>query len=261
MIITMICPQCGESFDGEVCPACGAQASRESASLRDEKAPRGRLFRALVITLGALAVISAGLGFAAQRWGEPYGLQIGAASQDEIYETLIPSGHYLVGVDLPAGVYRLVAESGAGRLTTSSGVVDAELVADGGADTLRGYEDVPLRDGDILTVAGMTLRLTGRPTGTVSARSDNPATQKVRLAAAEESKTYVAGRDFPAGTYVITVDKGSGSVRSDSESGGIDLLMAAKDGNGAVSEFRNAALPEGASLTLTGVELLLTPSK
>ena len=336
----MICPNCGKMYDGNSCPVCGgidspAAPSAAAAPLPDGvqdapvagKAPRpSHWMRNAAILVAAAAVLSVGTAVAAQRYGGNWGFLLPtggvlSSSDNEAgapYDEFLPSGHYVVGVDIPAGLYTITAEKGEGRLFTALGVVDENLVAQGGPDTICGFEDVSLAVGDTLTATGMTIRVRGTAAGTTSARS-NTAVEPVTLAVLSgtlgsspetndpsgsqgaattsssggptgsatdstgtaanstgtsvpstgttapvppPSATFRAGEDFPAGVYTVLVLRGDGLVVSGAETaGGIYAHMAEVEENGAVREFRNVNLSDGAELVITGLDVRLVPSR
>lgn len=349
----MICPNCGKTYNGDFCPACGrvspanpsdetalsakaadgapdspvSQTGREDAPAL-KKAPRpSHWMRNAAILAAAAAILAAGAAVTARRYGGNWGfllpangvLSSGADGTETSYDELLPSGHYVVGVDIPAGLYTITAEKGEGRLFTALGVVDETLIAQGGPDTICGFEDVSLAVGDTLTATGMTIHVRGTATGTTSARS-NTAVEPVTLAVLSgtegsptgdttgsaagsagnttgstgnvtgaggnttgstgsaagssagstgttspvppPSATFRAGEDFSAGVYTVCVLRGDGLVVSGAETaGGIYAHMAETEENGAVKEFRNVNLSDGAELAVTGLDIRLIPSK
>ena len=69
---------------------------------------------------------------------------------------------------------------------------------------------------------------------------------------------YVAGKDFPSGTYTVKAIKGSGNVyTSNMFSGGMNEIMAATTDGSYVeglytSEFKNCKMPAGTELGIKG---------
>ena len=125
---------------------------------------------------------------AAQRYGGNWGFLLptgGALSSSDNeagapYDELLPSGHYVVGVDIPAGLYTITAEKGEGRLFTALGVVDENLIAQGGPDTICGFEDVSLAVGDTLT-ATARVKHQGKLTGVYDIEIQNQQQKTVAL--------------------------------------------------------------------------------
>ena len=78
---------------------------------------------------------------------------------------------------------------------------------------------------------------------------------------------YTAGVDFPAGTYDFTATDGVGNVESSNlRSGGINDVMGTTwriaEGYGFCEQYyQNVELPEGTTLRISGVDLLLSPSE
>ena len=81
-----------------------------------------------------------------------------------------------------------------------------------------------------------------------------PSSQKLL-----ENGHFVAGEDFPAGTYDIEAVSGYGNVYSDNIlSGGINAVMgvASEDMFGtAERKYSNVYLPEGTTLSVDGVKI------
>lgn len=76
-----------------------------------------------------------------------------------------------------------------------------------------------------------------------------------------ENGNFVAGKDFPAGTYDIEAVSGKGNVYSDNFIGGINAIMGvpSEDPYGyAEKKYSNISLPEGTTLTVDGVKIRIT---
>lgn len=76
-----------------------------------------------------------------------------------------------------------------------------------------------------------------------------------------ENGNYVAGEDFPAGTYDIEAVSGMGNVYSDNVIGGINAIMGvpSEDDFGlAEKKYSNISLPEGTTLTVSNVKVRIT---
>ena len=76
------------------------------------------------------------------------------------------------------------------------------------------------------------------------------------------SGNYTAGIDFPAGKYDIVAVSGGGNVSS--SDGGINAVMGTEDKNELMDmyeqEYKNIDLPDGTTLTISGVQIQLVPS-
>lgn len=69
---------------------------------------------------------------------------------------------------------------------------------------------------------------------------------------------YTAGIDIPAGTYNVTAVSGAGNVSSTNMySGGMNSIMAPKADDLHIAEFKNLKLPEGETLSVSGVTIKL----
>ncbi len=82
------------------------------------------------------------------------------------------------------------------------------------------------------------------------------------------SGNYIAGTDFPAGTYNVEAVAGAGNVSSDNMyTGGIHAIMGTAEADEAIGGnfyeqiYRNISLPKGTTLTVTSVTIKLTPSR
>ena len=76
-----------------------------------------------------------------------------------------------------------------------------------------------------------------------------------------ENGNFVAGEDFPAGTYDIEAVSGLGNVYSDNIIGGINAIMGvpSEDEFGmAEKKYSNISLPEGTTLTVMDVKVRIT---
>jgi len=79
------------------------------------------------------------------------------------------------------------------------------------------------------------------------------------------SGNYTAGIDFPAGKYDIVAVSGGGNVSSSNAfDGGINAVMGTEDKNELMDmyeqEYKNIDLPDGTTLTISGVQIQLVPS-
>ncbi len=180
------------------------------------------------------------------------------------------SGHHTAGVDFPAGTYQLNAIQWSGYVTSSNGAVNASMgFEQHNTNGVNMYESVidgvELPAGTVLSLSGgVVLRMiTDNADTTPLQPREQEITEPVTLTAGR----FVAGTDFPAGTYDFTAITGIGNVESSNmHEGGISDVMGTtwriSEGFGfCVADYENIELPEGAVLNIAGVELLLTPSE
>ncbi|MDR0918042.1 MAG: hypothetical protein LBM93_02145 [Oscillospiraceae bacterium] len=180
------------------------------------------------------------------------------------YEFDLIPGHYVVGVDIPAGIYDVYALMGNGNISTSvpveMGGVNQPLTANLGAySSCRG---LTLSQGTVLTVIGVVSRFgtTNHNKNFTSLRKSD-VTETVDL----EAGTYTAGVDFAPGTYDVVALSGAGVVSSSNitEGGLAAVYMGDNEtiGNYFYShEFKHCYLPYGAVITANDVNIQLKPS-
>ena len=182
------------------------------------------------------------------------------------------SGNYIVGIDIPEGRYNITAVSGSGN-------VSSDNMYNGGINAMMGteeanadydlyeqeYKNISLTDGVRLSISGgVVVNLQcGSASGKPLATRKQAITDTVELS----NGNYIAGHDFPAGTYTITAISGGGNVNSDNMyQGGINAIMGTADLNSDgwmlyEQEYKNIEFPDGTNLSIDGVDILMTPSK
>lgn len=184
----------------------------------------------------------------------------------------LSSGHYTAGIDFPAGTYDLEAVSGGGNVSSSN-------MYNGGLNAVMGvssknisgldvyeqqYSNIELPEGTVLSISGPTIKITSDgASGAPLQKRDQPIDATISLG----NGNFVAGEDFPSGTYDITAISGGGNVSSDNMySGGLNVVMGTADKNANmldiyIQNFKNADFPDGTTLTISGVDIQLVPSK
>ena len=227
---------------------------------------------ALSVSLCACTVTSSeeGGGRSSVETGSPAPVETPAPTPSTIsFEQEFSSGNYTAGIDFPAGKYDIVAVSGGGNVSSSNAF-------DGGINAVMGTEDknelmdmyeqeysnIDLPDGTTLTISGVTVRLTS------DAASGDPLTprnQEITETVDLGNGNFVAGEDFPAGVYNIVAVSGGGNVSSSNlYEGGINAILGTEDQNEIMDmyeqEYKNIDLPEGTTLTISGVQIQLVPS-
>lgn len=180
------------------------------------------------------------------------------------YTAELSSGNYTVGIDVPAGKYKLTAISGNGNVSTSNtsnNGINLTMGIDGASGLYKTeYSDIDLLKDAVLSISGgVTLRISS-DTASLEAlgKRDQPNKETIPLKAG----TYVAGTDFPAGVYDVTAVSGNGNVFSNNVyKGGIDAFMGIAEDSLYEKAYKNISLPQGTTLTIDGVEVNLIPSK
>lgn len=182
------------------------------------------------------------------------------------FEQEFSSGNYTAGIDFPAGKYDIVAVIGGGNVSSSDGGINAVMGTEDKNELMDMYEqeykNIDLPDGTTLTISGVTVRLTS------DAASGDPLTprnQEITETVDLGNGNFVAGEDFPAGVYNIVAVSGGGNVSSSNlYEGGINAILGTEDQNEIMDmyeqEYKNIDLPEGTTLTISGVQIQLVPS-
>lgn len=185
-----------------------------------------------------------------------------AVSTLKPYSATLGSGHYTSGIDFPAGTYTITAVKGNGNVSTSnmySGGLNAVMGVKAGDMYQKEFKNAKIPDGEVLSVSGVTVKISS--VGNVNTqlkKRENTASKEVTFSAGN----YVAGTNFPEGTYDVVVIKGSGNVSSDNMyEGGLNAVMSTKTDDMYIKEFKNASFKSGVTLTISGVTVKLVPSK
>ena len=182
------------------------------------------------------------------------------------FEQEFSSGNYTAGIDFPAGKYDIVAVSGGGNVSSSDGGINAVMGTEDQNELMDMYEqeykNIDLPDGTTLTISGVTVRLTS---DAASGDPLPPRTQEITETVDLGNGNFVAGEDFPAGVYNIVAVSGGGNVSSSNlYEGGINAILGTEDQNEIMDmyeqEYKNIDLPEGTTLTISGVQIQLVPS-
>lgn len=123
---------------------------------------------------------------------------------------------------------------------------------------IQEYNNADLEVGYILSVLNITVKLeTEEADMTNVYKRDNPAQNEVIL----KPGVYVSGQDFDPGAYDVFVREGYGNVISDNSERGINAIMGDTEDDFCITEFNNLLLDEGTSLEVSGLTILLYPSK
>ena len=230
------------------------------------------LYLSLSVSLCACTVTSSeeGGGRSSVETGSPAPVETPAPTPSTIsFEQEFSSGNYTAGIDFPAGKYDIVAVSGGGNVSSSNAF-------DGGINAVMGTEDknelmdmyvqeysnIDLPDGTTLSISGVTVRLT---CDAASGAPLTPRNQVITETVDLGNGNFVAGEDFPAGVYNIVAVSGAGNVSSDNMfNGGLNAMMGTEEENQIMDmyeqEYKNIDLPDGTTLTISGVQIQLVPS-
>ena len=188
------------------------------------------------------------------------------------YQVDLSSGHYTAGIDFPAGKYDIVAVAGGGNVSSSNvfaGGINAVMgTADKNTNGLDMYEqeykNINLPDGTVLSISRVTVNISSDKADGAPLKSRNQSiTESVELG----NGNFISGEDFEPGIYDISAVSGGGNVSSDNmHNGGLNAILGTSDQNANgldmyEQEYKNIDLPSGTTLTISGVKIMLTPSK
>jgi hypothetical protein len=170
-------------------------------------------------------------------------------------EHTLSAGYYTAGIDIPAGVANVTAVSGTGNLSSSNiynGGVNEMFGIDDGTDLYTSnFSNLKLPKNTTLSVNGdLVVKVTFTSvTANFSGRTYNESAAK-----SFSNGNYVAGTDFPQGTYKILATAGTGNLSSSNIfDGGVNEMFGVDDGSGFYnSQFLNARFNKEVTLTVSG---------
>lgn len=292
----MKCPKCGTEHNANFCPNCGTPATQPNMQNIPQQpnqsfhqpiypqppaAPQkkkmgclkiGLIVVGIIVVIGIITAIinggnkgdSSSTGSLSQSTSQSITTTQAnatqAAAKTEPYSTELASGNYIAGIDFPAGVYNITAESGSGNVY-SSNLYDGGLneVMGTGSSDAKDFKNAKLTDGIMLSVSGVKIKIDSSAADKAGMKSrTNTATKEVSL----DSGNFTAGQDFEPGTYTITVESGEGNVSSSNlYDGGLNEVMGNGSDGLSIKEFKNAEFKSGDTLTISDVKIKLTPSK
>lgn len=172
---------------------------------------------------------------------------------ETVYE--LGNGNYTAGIDLPIGKCNVYAVSGTGNVSSSNmfsgGMNEMFGIDEGEGWYTDSFNGLSMDKDVVLTVSGgVTIRLE---------YTDVKKGYSGRTYAEEEGfelsgGNYIAGEDFPAGTYRITASYGTGNLYSTNIfNGGVNEMFGIDDGMGWYTDrIDNVELPDGEELQISG---------
>lgn len=181
----------------------------------------------------------------------------------EEYELELTPGNYVVGVDIPVGLYSLQVASGVGKIdinNTQQGIFISEEIS----NDVKTYEDtytditnLKLYDNTILSISGTNIKLNSNNAQPNSIREKSENAENIKEL--NLSAIYESGVDFPAGVYDIEYIEGVGTVVTEGiENGGIAITFTSDDEMGKT--YKNVELPANTKLIINGVKIKMIPS-
>lgn len=184
--------------------------------------------------------------------------------QTEAYEVELSAGHYVVGVDIPAGIYDVTAVKGTGNVSSSNmfdGGINQVMGTQDDGLSVKEFKNLKLDQKDVsITVNGTAvIKLSSQAAQTKNLKpKENPAQKEYTFS----SGNYIVGKDIERGIYDIIAVKGNGNISSDNMfEGGINEVFGTNQDGFYVKEFKNAYFNDDVQLTVSGVTIKLVPSK
>lgn len=179
----------------------------------------------------------------------------------ETYKTELGAGHYVAGVDFPAGTYTIKAISGSGNVSSSNMHSDGlnEIMASKeDKNHITTYENAKFAEGTKLSISSSVVISISSSNADVSGMKEREESDAEVITLS--SGKYVAGKDFPAGTYTVVGTGSLGNVSSDNMYyGGLNEIMGSGNDGMSIKEFKNAKLDQGTTLTVSGTSVKLVP--
>lgn len=227
----------------------------------------------LVKTIGEKLNLGGGSTSVSQQWDyDPYAYVTRELSgQGEKWKETLEPGNYVVGTDLPEGVYQAILSGGEGSMKLDddeNGIYLWQFFSeedyDGAATRL---DDLRLYTGGRLTVGdGLALKLStdNGQTGTMTGL-ENPLTETVSL---KKGVKLTAGEDFPSGVYDLQIEKGWGAFAYEVPISGSgddgDYMEQNSQFMDAQGEYRNyyknLVIPHGSIVEARDEDMILIPS-
>ncbi len=180
----------------------------------------------------------------------------------EHYETDLTAGLYTAGKDIPAGTYNITATSGSGNVNSSNlynGGLNEVMGTPADEYTQETFNGAQLEDGVVLSVGGTVSLHIVSENALVSSVVPRSAADTTPIDL--QAGNYVAGTDFPAGTYNVIATGGSGNVNSSNlYDGGINEVFNTENDGFSIQKFSNVQLPENTTLSVSGTSIQLVPA-
>lgn len=191
---------------------------RKEIRLKEKSKQGKKLFISIVIILLAfggiaLYVYLAMQGTSDESETDPYrNTTYELNTQGDSFEKELTAGEYLVGADLPEGIYQVSVQEGKNWLSIKNQQQDIDIYDSYEEDNhfFKKIEEVRLYEGTYLRIEGAgTMRFeTDNAQGRYGMRV-NPLNENVVI-----KGTMTAGKDFPAGSYDIVCKKNQGKVQT-----------------------------------------------
>lgn len=180
------------------------------------------------------------------------------------FEKELDSGNYVVGVDIPVGVYKLEVVKGVGKIDINNKqqeiFISEEISNDAKIydDTYTSISNLKFYDNTVVSIKGANVKIVSENAQTKKLRQQSKNTENIKEL--NLSSVYEAGVDFKAGVYDIEYIEGVGNVvTEDMDKDGLDISFM--EGEEMSKTYKNVELSEGTKLYINGVKIKLKPSK
>lgn len=186
----------------------------------------------------------------------------------------LSSGRYVVGLDLPEGVYTVTGtgEEIGFSVTNDAQYIDIyELLTDHksiGSEQNSEVKDVRLYQGSLIEISGR---------GTIHCNTSDARMEKLKESSqnplnkeVEVTGVMTAGKDFPAGTYDVVALSGQGEFNfvceqdKDDEDGGESIWLSGDSEGDEAQKYKNLELADGTEIknpTEADFQVKLVPSR
>ena len=170
-------------------------------------------------------------------------------------------GNYLIGTDIPEGVYDLKATNGDhGYVSTDISSYEGginELMGFGGTDYLKEFRNAWLVKGEVLQIEGVELDLTTKKCApSVEARLPDISDQTFIDGVTPVEGVYTIGNEIPAGTYDLFLLEGSGWIYCETEDYSFSFyqFFSTDPEDDGFPAFYHLTIPEGTTMEVNDFE-------
>lgn len=193
-------------------------------------------------------------------WGSSYREDLPEFTGKEQWEQVFYQGCYIVGVDLPEGIYRADYLEGWGSFTVEDEKNDIYLYAalnwEPEKDEYKQLEDLRLYEGALVTISGnMFLTLSSDCAGSLTSSRQKAAVPETVSKKQEDSPLNVGVNDVGMYDLSVASTEGYASVSVTYPEGDPNSYKSITLGGNRGMVFQNLPLTEGAQIEIYGDEV------
>lgn len=192
-----------------------------------------------------------------------------SSEQNSEYETELTAGQYTVATDIPAGTYDIEALSGSGNLISSRGILNEIMSSAPDENSTNICENIKLSTNTVLQVfSNLKIKISSKD---AEINNINPRTNNLTETINLNIGNYIAGTDFPAGTYDIICLSGTSSIFGGSGYHIVSETLSANniDPIPSITHYKNATFEAGNKIKIEKLDFIsnddvtiqLVPSK